>query len=210
MLATLTLTICGFLLIGYAFTSIFRRRRLFVGSFNGFIGTLLALTGGFASLLLMNVQTYQQLTREITLAEVTIIQTQGPGSEIQLTTQQGNKRYNIDAPEWRLDARFLKWKPWLALFGKDPIVRLERLEARGTPGDLSVQGYPLHSNNQWLDEFISELSGQVGLVDSVYGSSVYMPMRVGAKYEITATVSGLLARPLNQTARGAVLEWSQP
>jgi hypothetical protein len=210
MLATLTLTICGFLLIGYAFNSIFRRRRLFVGSFNGFIGSLLALAGGFASLLLMNVQTYQQLTREITLAEVSIVRTEGAGSEIELNTHQGNKRYNIDAPEWRLDARFLKWKPWLSLVGKDPVVRLERLEARGHPDDQAVKGYPLNTNNQWLDEFVSELSGQIGLVDSVYGSSVYMPIKAGAKYEVTATVSGLLARPLNQTARDAVLEWNQP
>ncbi len=210
MLATLILTICGFLLIGYAFNTIFRRRRLFVGSFNGFLGSLLALAGGFASLLLLNVQTYQQLTREITLAEVSVVRSETAGSEVQLRTQQGNMRYNLDAPEWRLDARFLKWKPWLALFGKDPIVRLERLEARGKPGDLSVQGYSLQTNNQWLDEFVSEISGQIGLVDSVYGSSVYMPMKVGAKYEVTATVSGLLARPINQTARDAVLEWNHP
>jgi hypothetical protein len=209
MLATILLTICGLLLIGYAFTSIIRRRRLFVGGFNGMLGLLFALAGGFASLLLMNIHTYQQLTREITLAEVTVIGNDLHTSQIQLYTRQGGRRFPLAAPEWRLDARFVKWKAWLSLFGKDPIVRLEKLEGRGTPGAKAFPSYALQTEHQWLDEFISEISGEVGLVDSVYGSSVYMPMRPGVQYEVTATVSGLLARPLNQTARQAVLEWNQ-
>jgi hypothetical protein len=61
----------------------------------------------------------------------------------------------------------------------------------------------------WTDEIISAVTDQVGLIDSVFGSSVYMPAAPGAEYVVTASISGLVARPLNTPARQAVLEWNR-
>ncbi|MCU7915318.1 MAG: hypothetical protein KZQ65_05275, partial [Candidatus Thiodiazotropha sp. (ex Gloverina cf. vestifex)] len=60
MFATLTIILCGFLFIAYSMLLLIKRRRFFIAGFNGSLGLLLALVGGFSSLLLMNVQTYQQ------------------------------------------------------------------------------------------------------------------------------------------------------
>ena len=37
-------------------------------------------------------------------------------------------------------------------------------------------------------------------VDAVYGSATYMPMADGARYQVSITQSGLIARPLNPAA----------
>ena len=90
------------------------------------------------------------------------------------------------------------------------MVRLERLEERAgsTVDGARIHGYDLAAKTEWQDEIISAITERIGLIDSVYGSSVYMPAIPGAEYRITASISGLVARPLNQQAQGAVLEWS--
>ena len=210
MFTTVTLTICGLLLMAYALLTLVKRRRLLLSGVNGFLGFSLTTVGSFATLLLLNVQTYQQLTREITLAEIVIGKSSASGTPVQLITQQASRSFSINAPEWRLDARFIKWKPWMSLLGKTPVVRLESIAGRTSDLGVPIRRYEVATDNKWLDDFVSEISRHMGLIDSVYGSSVYMPVKVGARYEVTATVSGLLARPINSTARQAVLEWSQP
>jgi hypothetical protein len=212
MLLTLSLFITGVLLTGYALLALFRRRRFLSAGINGLLGFSLVMAGGFFSLLLLNIQTYQQLTRETTLAEITIGQKTVDGVQIHLVSRHHDDVYFVDSPEWRLDARFLKWKPWMSLMGKDPVVRLESLEERssGRPPDRPSKRFNLITENAWMDTFISEISQHMGLIDSVFGSSVYMPVRHGARYQITASLSGLVARPLNQQAKQAVIEWSSP
>lgn len=210
MLTTVTLTICGLLLMTYALLTLVKRRRFLLSGVNGFLGLSLTMVGGFATLLLLNVQTYQQLTREIALAEIVIGESSLSGTSVQLVTQQSSRSFSINTPEWRLDARFIKWKPWMSLLGKTPVVRLESIAERTSDLDVPIRRYDVARDNLWLDGFVSEISRHMGLIDSVYGSSVYMPVETGAKYEVTATVSGLLARPINPTAKKAVLDWSQP
>jgi len=213
MLITLLLILAGVLLTSYAFLALFRRRRFLSAGINGLLGFSLVMGGGFFSLLLLNIQTYQQLTRESKLAEITIGQRSVDGVQIHLVSRQHDDVYLIDSAEWRLDARFLKWKPWMSLLGKDPLVRLESLEERSRGGhqpDRPPKRYDLVNENSWMDTFISEMSQHMGLIDSVFGSSVYMPVHNGARYQITASLSGLVARPLNQQAKQAVIEWSSP
>ncbi|MCU7843805.1 MAG: hypothetical protein KZQ93_08200 [Candidatus Thiodiazotropha sp. (ex Monitilora ramsayi)] len=194
----------------YALLTLVKRRRFLLSGVNGFLGLSLTMVGGFATLLLLNVQTYQQLTREIALAEIVIGESSLSGTSVQLVTQQSSRSFSINTPEWRLDARFIKWKPWMSLLGKTPVVRLESIAERTSDLDVPIRRYDVARDNLWLDGFVSEISRHMGLIDSVYGSSVYMPVETGAKYEVTATVSGLLARPINPTAKKAVLDWSQP
>ena len=104
----------------------------------------------------------------------------------------------------------IKWKPWMSLLGKEPVVRLERLEERRVKSNSQVQpdSYDLVSDNRLLDQMVSVLTRELGLIDTVYGSSVYMPAEPHAKYKITASISGMVARPTNQVAEKAVMEWS--
>lgn len=210
MLLTFSLLFAGVFLAGYALLSQFRRRKFLSAGVNGLVGFSLAMAGGFFSLLLLNIQTYQQLTREVKLAEISVGKKTTDGVPVHLFAHKLDKTYLIDTDEWRLDARFLKWKPWMSLIGKDPVVRLESFEERNGRHhpDQALKRYDLVTERTWLDEFVTELSQDMGLIDSLYGSSVYMPIRDGARYEITASLSGLVARPLNPQAKNAVIEWS--
>lgn len=210
MIATFVLLLIGLLFSGYAFFLLIRRRRLMAASLNGFIGLPFLLVGGFLSMLLLNLQTYHQLTREVALADVYIGKPTAQGLPLRLACADHADTFLINTPQWRLDARFVKWKPWMSLVGKEPIVRLERLEERGTTADGQpvMNSYNLSAGSVWLDEIISALSQEIGLIDSVFGSSVYMPAAPGAEYRVTASISGLVARPLNQPARQAVLDWN--
>lgn len=212
MLLTLLLLLSGFLLIGYALFILVKRRRVLAAGINGFMGLGLVTAGGFLSLLLLNIHTYQQLTREVVLAEISIGALDGKSIPVRLVFQDHDEVYHFTADEWRLDARFIKWKPWMSLLGKDPVVRLETIEERGGRVDNGrfYKRYELVSGNVWLDTFVSQISKHIGLIDSVYGSSVYMPVRSGSRYQITASLSGLVARPMNQAAKQAVIEWSSP
>jgi hypothetical protein len=211
MLITFVLLLIGLLFAGYSFFLLLRRRRLIAAGLNGFVGLPFLLVGGFFSLLLLNLQTYQQLTHEIALAEVKIGRPTDQGLPLRLDYTDQVDTFFIQTPQWRLDARFVKWKPWMSLFGKEPIVRLERLEERGasSAGKPVVNSYALTTQLAWTDDIVSAVSDQIGLIDSVFGSSVYMPSAPGAEYRVTASISGLVARPMNQTARNAVLDWGR-
>jgi hypothetical protein len=211
MLVTSVLLLIGLFFAGYSFFLLLRRRRLIAASVNGFIGLPFLLVGGFFSLLLLNLQTYHQLTSEITLVDVHIGQPTDQGLPLRLAFADQEDTYFIQTPQWRLDARFVKWKPWMSLFGKEPIVRLERLEGRGTNSDgrQVLNSYELGKQLAWTDEIVSAVSDKIGLIDSVFGSSVYMPSAPGAEYRVTASISGLVARPMNQYARNAVLGWAR-
>ncbi len=212
MVVTILLLFIGLLFSGYAFHLLLRRRRVFAAGVNGLIGLPFVMTGGFLSMLLLNLQTYQQLTKEVVLADVYIGESTGRGFPLRLAYADKTDTYLIQATEWRLDARFIKWKPWMSLFGKEPIVRLERLEERAisNAGAPVMNSYDLTTQMKWVDEIVSTLTNEIGLIDTVYGSSIYMPAIPGAEYQVTASISGLVARPMNQSARRAVLEWSQP
>ena len=49
--------------------------------------------------------------------------------------------------------------------------------------------------------------GRLPFVDAVYGNAAYMPMSDGARYEISITQTGLIARPVNAAAQQAAGSW---
>ncbi len=211
MALTIILLLTGLLFASYSFYLLFRRRKLMAASINGFLGLPFLMVGGFLSMLLLNLQTYQQLTREVVLADVNLGQPTEQGLPLHLDYGQQADTYFIRTPQWRLDARFVKWKPWMSLVGKEPVVRLERLEERGmtTAGIPVMNSYDLPGKLAWTDEIISVVTDEIGLIDSIFGSSVYMPAVPGAKYQVSASISGLVARPMNRPAREAVLQWGR-
>jgi hypothetical protein len=210
MFVSLLLLALGLLFCGYALILLFRKRRVVRAGLNGLAGMPFLVVGGFFSMLLLNLQTYQQLTHEILLADVSLGQRTAQGTPLKLVIGDHAETYLIQTNEWRLDARFVKWKPWMSLLGKEPVVRLERLEERVGNSNSQTQriSYDLVSDPLWMDDMVSTLTQQLGLIDTVYGSSVYMPVAENAHYQITASISGLVARPLNPSAENAVIEWS--
>ncbi|MCU7815913.1 MAG: hypothetical protein KZQ81_12105 [Candidatus Thiodiazotropha sp. (ex Rostrolucina anterorostrata)] len=210
MLLSLTLLLIGALISGFAIRQLIFKRKVLVASLNGLLGLALLLAASFVSMLLFNIQSYVQLTKEQVLAEIEVGIADSERTPLTLTIAGREKVYPISANEWRIDARFIKWKPWMALLGKDPVVRLESLSGRGALWiDRGSHSFDLHADFEIVDKIISNLTDRFGMVDSMYGSSVYMPIAAGARYQISATHSGLIARPINDLGKQAVMVWGR-
>jgi hypothetical protein len=208
MLVSLTLLIIGFLLTGLAIRQLIFKRRLLAASLNGLLGLVVVLVATFVSMLLFNVQSYVQLTKEHILADVEIGVIESGATSLSLTINGERRDYPLSADEWRLDARFIKWKTWVTLLGKSPVVRLESLSGRNSAqGSNFVQAYNLHEDFAIVDKIITNLTEHFGMIDTMYGSSVYMPIKAGAHYQISANHAGLIARPVNRKGEQAILKW---
>lgn len=184
------------------------KRRLVFASINGIAGLTFLSTSLIFFLLLLNLYTYHVLTSEIPIARVEIGILTDKGTDIILTTPDERRTLRIDAKEWQLDARFLKWKAWANLLGKEPLVRLESFYERipnktgAIPSRIDLVG-----DSNFLVDLGGALSEWLGMIDTYYGSSVYMPVKPGAVYNVTASVSGLVVRADNRNAQQAVSEW---
>jgi hypothetical protein len=212
-LLTLALTVTGFWLLTRSALRL-RRRRLVASAGNGLggLGLLAAAAALFA--IAANLHTYQRLTFEQPVAELAF---EAIGPERYRVTMRvadsGRVRsFELEGDEWQLDARILKWTGIANLLGLDARYRLERLSARHTELERERNGprsvYAL-SDNPGMDLWsLSQRLAWLELVDATYGSATYLPMQDQARYEVKATQSGLIARPLNPEARQGIIEWS--
>ncbi|MEW8429374.1 MAG: hypothetical protein G8D61_06620, partial [gamma proteobacterium symbiont of Ctena orbiculata] len=204
------LLIVGILLTGLAIRQLVVKRKILAASVNGLVGGVVLLVASFVSMLFLSVQNYVQLTREQLLAEVEINAADSEMNELVLTIDGERRSYPISADEWRVDARFIKWKPWVALLGKEPVVRLESLSGREAgAGSRLIQVHNLHDDFAIVDRIVADLTDRFGMVDTMYGSSVYMPVERGARYRVSANHAGLIARPVNQEGRQAIIQWDR-
>ena len=204
----------GLFLSGVIFTLLavilLLKRRILLAALHGTAGLSLLLSGTILALILLNVHTYIQLTSEMELAEVQIGARKPEGIPIKIQSRENEQLFFIDAAEWQLDARFLKWKSWAYLLGSESLVRLETLSGRHSSAATDtgrIDRYQLVQNSAFTRDLGSKFSGWLGMVDTYYGSSVYMPAVEGAVYSVSATVSGLVARAENKTAKQAVSQW---
>jgi len=159
--------------------------------------------GGLAVALLLatNLYTYHRLTAESPIAELRFRQA-GP-QQYEATLVYGDfcreQHYMLYGDQWRLDAQFLKWRPWANLLGFDSMYRIERLSGRYHAVDEENTGqhraYELHAAERVdLPAILSRFHGVFSPVDTLYGSSVYDTMGEGRLYRIYRGQSGLLVR----------------
>ena len=69
--------------------------------------------------------------------------------------------------------------------------------------------YQVHDSLHGIDvwKILNANPHWIPVVDAVYGSATYLPMKHGALYEISLSNTGLVARPVNNVAREAVEEF---
>ncbi len=216
----------GLLMVGGGIGRLFRFK-MFSGLSRFLFGGVFLSGAAVATLAGMNLQTYARLTYERPAAEVTLEQTadQVFQATVRVPKAKGEDFgepmvFDLTGDAFRVDARFLKWKPWANVTGYDAIYRLDRLQGRfdsaeqenATPPrayDLSPEGtsaaldiYDLSRKN--------DLFKQLKAVDAIYGNGAYAPMVDGAVFEVVATQSGLVPRPKNEIAKQASLQWGAP
>jgi hypothetical protein len=188
------------------------RRRVLMGSLEGLVGLLLLAIAALMAAISINLYTYDRLTHESTIAEVSF-QEIGPqhfGAHVLL--KNNTKILDLRGDEWQIDARVLKWRGMAVLIGFDTLYRLDRLSGRYR--DITQERTGLRtvhslSEEQGLDLWLiaRRYAHWIPWVDAVYGSATYMPMLDGANYTVSVSSTGLLARPSNDIARKAIGEW---
>jgi hypothetical protein len=212
-----TALIAVFALVGILFlfgaVRLLRRRRVLGGALNGATALVLILLSVCAALIGANLRTYQRLSFEQPAGELQFSRA-GEREFNAVLTYPGGERasFALRGDEWQVDARVLKWHAFANLVGFDTAYRLERISGRYTRvEDERTQARTVYALNppQRFDpwDLAHRYRSWLPWLDALYGSATFLPMADGALYEIKVSQSGLIARPLNQAARGAVASW---
>jgi hypothetical protein len=188
------------------------RHRIVAGSLEGLVGLVLLGVAAVMVMISINLYTYDRLTHESKVAEVSF---QGIGPQHFGTTLKFENKIQIldlRGDDWQIDARVLKWRGIANLLGFDTLYRLDRLSGRYRDIDQEKTAprtvYSL-SEGKGLDLWLmaKKYKRWIPWVDALYGSATYMPMVDGASYTVFVSFTGLLARPNNDIALKAVSEW---
>jgi len=176
------------------------RRRPVRGALRMMTGGTLTALAALLWLAALSLQGFYRLTGEAPVAEIRFTQIGAQRYTATLTTVGGGgTAYELAGDEWQLDARVLKWHGYAQVLGFDNRYRLERLGGRYR--DLAAER---HAPRTVVDlaadppfdlwAVIDRHPHWLPLVDAVYGSAAYLPMRDGARYLISLGASGLIAR----------------
>ncbi len=204
-------------------------RRLFQRRFVKAMGleisaAVLLLLAASAFLLASNLHTYQRLTYEQVIAEISLnkLSEQSFSAEIISLDSDYQQSFNINGDEWQLDAQVLTWQGLATLLGFDAHYRLHRISGRYTDIEDEQKAprtvYSLLQPKPYIENHIDDDKADLWKfahkhrdwmrwVDAAYGSAVFLPMTDGAKYKISISRTGLVARPANDVARKAVSRW---
>ena len=152
-------------------------------------------------LLAASIHTYNTLTQETLIAEVRFERTGEQEFVAYLRTGDlcTERKLRILGDQWRIDARFLKWKYWALLLGLDSQYRLERFEGRYSSIDdenrkpaLAHQlGAPTAVDVVAFAQALGDLNF---LIDATYGTSTYQTIDTERIHEVYKTPTGILTR----------------
>jgi hypothetical protein len=180
-------------------------------------GGVLAIAGLAAGLIGLNLQSYERLTYEVPLADVTV-HVVNPAQKIfaVTVTRLDQSHYvqtcTLQGDAWEIGGRFQKWKPWANEIGLNATYTLDQISNRYyraldgdgqriTACDLKA---PQPEAVQLLPDIVVRWVLQHMMVeDRFFGSASFMPMADGAEYKVIATQFGFNAEPVNDPARAA-------
>ncbi len=161
-----------------------------------------------------NIHNYQRLRHETEVAKIHFSEIAEQRYRAELVIAGGDQiqDFEILGDEWQLDARVIKWKMPLTLMGFNSLYKLDRLQGRYQ--DINQQHTAAHSifalspgGSLDLWSIIQQYRKWLPWLDAFYGSASYLPMSDNASFQISMSQSGLIARPINQAASGAINEW---
>jgi hypothetical protein len=206
------LVLAGIVLLRLAFRRL-RSRRYAAGTAYGTCSVALLLLAVGAGFLGLNLLTYERLTLERPVVEVHLVRVADESVDVTLTNDSGaTQRAELHGDDWQVYARVLNWQALANLVGFDSVYRLERISGRYS--DIARErsaSRTVHvlSEPQGIDTWtlLRRWRNVMPWVDAIYGSSVYLPMADDASYQVMISQSGLVARPLNETARKTTNAW---
>jgi len=207
------IALTGLLLAVISFSRLGQKRLLSAGIYSSFSCVLLVLAVALIALS-MNLYTYHRISHEQDIAEIVFkkLGSQYYSATIYIEGEYRNAEYIIKGDEWQLDARIIKWDPPVYLAGLDSLYRLERISGRYRDvQEEKTENRTVYSltENKGLDiwSITKKYPSWVPWIDAYYGSATYLPMNDGARFKITLSQTGLLARPVNEPGKESIRFW---
>lgn len=196
------------------FGNLRRRRPMRAGGAG--LGCITSATlAGFGSMLMLSYLSYERLTDEQIVSEISFRRINLEEFQARLM-QEGavDQLFVLRGDEWQIDARIVTWKPPMTILGLDPIYRFDRLSGRYADIDRERSAArTVHSlaGESPLDVWrvARQYPAFIPGIDAQYGTATYVPMVDGARYEISLSRDALIARPVNDAAREAVGRWDR-
>ena len=214
---SLTVYAVVFLILGiFLFISAIRRlkkRQIISATGRGFFSVVLLAIATLFTALGINLYTFNRLTSTKPVADVFIYDAGPRQYDVKLNLPDGKKlSYKMIGDGWRLDAKVIIWKPQAALFGFDPVYKLDGIQNQFKNLEeinvKTITSYKL-SKNVGMDavNLLKKYKRWLPWLESAYGGSVYMPFANKAHYQVSITQTGLKAKPANKEAEMAVENW---
>lgn len=183
------------------------------GSGRILVGMVLLFAFAFIGALLLDLRTYLALTAEQPVATISFSALGPQHFQARLSEADGHLvETDLHGDQWQLDARVIAWRGYATLLGMRPLYRLDRLSGRYA--NIGQELHDTHSAvalsaSDGLDAWslLHRHPGWMPWVEASYGSGVFLPMADGAKYEVSLSRTGLLAKPVNMAAAQAVEKW---
>lgn len=174
-------------------------RRWTGGVIRGLVGLLLLSSAGLAGAVAVGLRGYRALTLEVLAATVTTEPV--GGQHFRATIVFPDRRiamYDLTGDAFYVDARVLKWHPFLNLLGLHTAYELDRVAGRYN--DVSQERARPHTvyslaRSSPVNLFLIARRGLLGpLVDAEYGSGTFAAATRPATYEVRVSTTGLLMR----------------
>lgn len=158
--------------------------------------------------------TYKQLTAQETILKVSVKYLETGYYHVQLKSEDFEKAFKLEGDQWQIDFRLIRFSPLVSLTGLSYLYQPARISNRYSLIE-DQRNKPLHfyslRDNQVMGpdlwDYFKNYSDILPMIDTTYGSSVFMPLKDNAEYEILIGFSGLVVKAANEEGRLAVQQW---
>lgn len=188
-----------------------RGRRRFAASHRLLWALVFFLAALLAALAATALLGYRRLTAETPIARIDAHQIAPQRFSVSIETPDGERRtFEIDGDQWQLDARVIKWKASAILAGAPALYQLDRIGGRyadvAREREAGKTAYALSSPQPFdLWHLKRQFPRWLPWVDADFGSSAYLPLVEGGRYEVTlAAAGGLVVRPTDEQTKARI------
>jgi hypothetical protein len=182
---------------------------------HGVAGALLFLSGTVLFALGLNYNTYDKLTPDQALAELSIEATGPQTFQVRLMRIPAGdlQVFTLKGDHWQMDAQLLRWLDWARWLGLDTNIRLERLssnqEAPTKPdktGANKQEAAPFSGNHYQLShtpgislwDLKQHYSERLKVLNTIALQTASYPLEGGKRFHIELVNGELAARVINQ------------
>jgi hypothetical protein len=205
MSSTFLILIAGTLLFGVIFLSLvpraLKKRRFMRGLVLFLLSLLMLMTALTVALVAAGTRGYRALTHEELAATVSITPLGSQRFRARVACPDGrDTAFALAGDELYIDARILKWKPFVNILGQHTVYCLDRVAGRYlSMKDEKAKTRTIYSLNggmmPWDLFFLrTRCTFLAPFLDAQYGSATFTPVEGAGTVRIMVTTSGLIAR----------------